>query len=340
MTALEALVGARPLAVLMKSIDLLDGHCRHLLRCAPFAVLGACDPAGRARAIPVGGAAGFAEALDEHHLRLQLPEPLALDLTVGCSLVFLVPGLGETLRINGRASLDGLHLTLRVEEAFVHCAKSILRSSLWSASAPTAPIVPLPSVAGSPLSEPALRTFLAASPFVVLTSWDATGAADASPKGDPRGFLRVDADGRLLVPDRPGNRRTDTFHNLLEQPRVALLALSPGDERAAELTGRASLTSAPELLAEMAVEGKTPKLALRLELDAAKLFDSPAVRDARLWDPARHVPRSALPRIADVFIDHVKQNKQRGLAATAVRTLASKTMMRVGLEHDYEKNRY
>ncbi len=325
--ALEQLVGDRPLAVLMKSIDLLDAHCVQLLKHSPFAVLGFAGLDGRARAVPVAGA----RVVDDKHLRLTSSEAAAIDVRVGCSLLFLIPGLGETLRVNGRPTVDGDELTVTVEEAFVHCAKSILRSSLWKTPAPqTLPLLP------SPLP-PDVVEFLSHAPFVVLTSWDASGAADASPKGDPAGFLRVDAQGRIAVADRPGNRRTDTFHNLLEQPRVAMLALRPGDARVIELSGLASLTTEPALLSSMAVESKTPKLAMLLEVQSARIAVLP---DAQLWNPARHVPKSELPKMADVFIDHVKQNKQKGLAASAVRTLASKTVMRWGLEHDYEKNRY
>ncbi|MDI1451121.1 pyridoxamine 5'-phosphate oxidase family protein [Polyangium sp. 6x1] len=340
--ALEQVVGGRPLGVMMKSIDTLDVHCARLLARSPLAVLGFADADGRARAWPVGGTPGFARVIDGAHLRFTLPEPAAIDVRIGCSLLFFVPGLGETLRVNGRPSLDGAELVVTVEEAFMHCAKAILRSSLWEP--PARASLPLLAAPSGPLSDAEVLSFLSHVPFVTLTSWDAKGAADASPKGDPPGFLRIDAQGRLAVADRPGNRRTDTFHNLLEQPRVALLALRPGDDRVVELSGRASLTIEPTLLASMAVENKTPKLSMLLEVESARIVKSAAVRDAELWSASRHVPRSELPKMTDVFVDHVKQNKQKGLAASTLRALASKTVMGSvmgwALEQDYEKNRY
>ncbi|MDC0746471.1 pyridoxamine 5'-phosphate oxidase family protein [Polyangium mundeleinium] len=336
--ALEQVVGSRPLPVLMKSIDTLDVHCVRLLARSPFAVLGFADADGRARAWPVGGAPGFAHSIEGTHLRFTLPEPAAIDVRTGCSLLFFVPGLGETLRVNGRPSLDGAELTVTVEEAFMHCAKSILRSSLWEKPVETS--LPLLAARSGPLADAEVLAFLSHVPFVTLTSWDAQGAGDTSPKGDPPGFLKVDAQGRLAVADRPGNRRADTFHNLLEQPRVALLAFRPGDDRVVELSGRASLTTEPTLLSSMAVENKTPKLSMLLDVEFARLVPSAAVRDAELWNTSRHVPRSELPKMAEICIDHLKLNKQKGLAASAVRALASKTVVGWALEQDYEKNRY
>ncbi|MCW5831441.1 MAG: pyridoxamine 5'-phosphate oxidase family protein [Labilithrix sp.] len=336
--ALEAVVGTRPLASMMKSIPALDEHCVRLLAHSPFAVIGFADAGGRARATTAGGAPGFVTVEDATHLRVELHARVELAPDVGCGLLFFVPGLGETLRVNGRGVADGATLVVTVEEAFAHCAKALLRSSLWTAP----PVVTPPSLdatATGPQTESGIREWLARAPLVVLTSWDARGRADASPKGDPPGFVRVEG-GRLLIPDRPGNRRTDTFHNVVEQPRVALLALVPGDDRALEVSGAASLTSEPALLAGSAVMGKTPKIALLLDPEEARVTTSRALAEAKLWDASRHVPASALPNMAHVFIDHVKLNRERGAAATAVRALASKRVMRWALAHDYETNRY
>jgi len=340
--ALEQVVGTRPLGALMKSLDALDEHCVRLLELSSFAVLGFADRAGRARAATAGGAPGFATVTDPAHLRFELADA-EIDPAVGCCLLFFVPGLGETLRVNGRAEPEGSSLVVTVEEAFAHCAKALLRSSFWTpaerASVASAPPSPIAAVADGPLREPEVRDWLARTPFLVLVSWDARGRADASPKGDPAGFLRV-VDGRVAIPDRPGNRRTDTLHNVVEQPRVALLSLVPGEERVLEVSGVASLTTDPTLLASMAVAGKTPKIALLLEAEDARLTASRAIEDARLWDPARSVPEEQRPDMAGVFVDHVKQNSRRGAAAAAIRALASKRVMSWALAHDYEKNRY
>ena len=203
---------------------------------------------------------------------------------------------------------------------------------------------PMPAAAnwvatGAWAGDPEVRAWLSRTPFVLLMSWDAQGNADVSPKGDPAGFLRLDGT-RVAVPDRPGNRRTDTFHNVLEQPRVALLALIPGEARVLEVSGTASLSSEPALLSSMTVEGKVPKMALVQEARSARIFASPAILDAGLWDVSRHVPRDRLPKMSDVFIDHVRRSPQRGAAAAALRALASKRMMSWAIDLDYKKNLY
>ncbi|WP_456094093.1 hypothetical protein [Myxococcus guangdongensis] len=121
---------------------------------------------------------------------------------------------------------------------------------------------------------------------------------------------------------------------------MALLALIPGEARFLEVSGIASLSTEPSLLASMSVEGKVPKLALLLESHAARLHTSQAIVDAGLWDTARHVPASQLPKMADVFVDHVRRSPQKGAAAATLRALVSRTMLSWALDHDYKKNLY
>jgi predicted pyridoxine 5'-phosphate oxidase superfamily flavin-nucleotide-binding protein len=336
---LEATVGARALPALLKSIDALDAHCERILAASPFAVLGWSDADGRTRASALGGAPGFARAEGAHRLRVPAPSRVAPRPGSGAALLCFVPGLGETLRINGRAAPDG-ELGIEVEEAFVHCAKALIRSALWRGGAAAPAPAPGPPPSAGPLADPALRGFLARAPFVVLASHDAAGSADVSPKGDPPGFVQVLSGDTLALPDRPGNRRTDTFHNLLDEPRLGLLALAPGDPRVLEASGSASLTRDPALLATMAVQGKTPKLALLLRVAELRLAESPALADARLWDASSRALPAALPPMARVLADHVKQNKRRGVAAATLRTLVSERTLGPALERDYEKGLY
>ncbi len=210
---LEQVVGTRVMGSLLKSIDHLDEHCLELLALSPAAVLG-YEADGRARAALVGGGPGFGEVPDPSRLVLPLPDPVRPAAGSPVSTVFLVPGLGETLRVNGHvAEVGDGRCTVVVGEAFVHCAKCVLRSKLWSSTdARGVEPRPLPLPADGPLAAPGVAELLAAAPFVVLSTGDAEGAADSSPKGDPPGFVQVLDGSRVAIPDRPGNRRTDTFH--------------------------------------------------------------------------------------------------------------------------------
>jgi len=337
---LEDVVGSRPLGSLLKTIDAIDTHCERLLALSPFAVLGLADAAGNACATAIGGPTGFARVESQRRLRLPAPETVTAATGTPAALLFFVPGLGETLRVNGRVGSTNDGLVVEVEEAFAHCAKALIRSALWKGGAP-AEQAPTPAAPGSgPLADPEIRDFLARAPFAVLTSRDASDAADASPKGDPAGFLAIVGERTVAVPDRPGNRRTDTFHNVLGNPATAILALVPGDPRSLELSGRARLSDDPALLAPMAVRGKVPKLAMLLDVERAVLAPSAAIVAADLWNPANVLDAGELPRMSQVFIDHVKLNKQRGIAAAAMRKLASERVLSAALAKDYQNNLY
>jgi len=79
--------------------------------------------------------------------------------------------------------------------------------------------------------------FIARSPFVLIASASARGQMDISPKGDAPGFVRVLDDNSLAIPDRPGNRRADTFTNVLENPKVGLIFFVPGKSETLRISG-------------------------------------------------------------------------------------------------------
>jgi uncharacterized protein len=139
------------------------------------------------------------------------------------------------------------------------------------------------------------RQFVERSPFLCLATSAADGTCDVSPRGDPAGFVRILDERTLLLPDRPGNRLADSLRNVLQNPHVALLFVIPGIGDTFRVNGRATVVTDPELLEPCAVEGKTPKLGLRIEIDQAYTHCSKAFLRARLWDPELHVRREELP---------------------------------------------
>ena len=139
------------------------------------------------------------------------------------------------------------------------------------------------------------RQFIERSPFLCLATSAADGSCDVSPKGDPAGFVRILDDRTLLLPDRPGNRLADSLRNVLENPHVALLFVIPGVTDTFRVNGRAEIVTDPELLELCAVEGKAPKLAMRIEIEQAYTHCSKAFLRSNLWDPERFVDRSELP---------------------------------------------
>lgn len=129
---------------------------------------------------------------------------------------------------------------------------------------------------------PHYRALIEASPFAVLATAGPDGL-DASPRGDPPGFVVVQDDTTLLVPERRGNNRVDSLRNILADPRVALLFLIPGVGETLRVNGRATISIAPELLAGFAVQGQTPKCVLVVKVDTVFFQCARAIQRSGLW---------------------------------------------------------
>jgi uncharacterized protein len=95
------------------------------------------------------------------------------------------------------------------------------------------------------------RQWLAASPLCLMATAGSDGTCDVSPKGDPPGFTYVVDDTTIAIPERPGNRRADGFHNILDNGYVGLIYLIPGREDTLRINGRARVVRTAESLAEL-----------------------------------------------------------------------------------------
>ena len=136
--------------------------------------------------------------------------------------------------------------------------------------------------------------WIGASPFFVLCS-AGEGGLDASPRGDPKGFVRVADPKTLIIPDRRGNNRIDSLRNLVVDPRIALLFLIPGFGETLRVNGTARLSADPELRQSFAHNGQLPKVVLVMHVVAAYFQCSRAVVRSDLWNPELHVARASLP---------------------------------------------
>ena len=149
-----------------------------------------------------------------------------------------------------------------------------------------------------------IRHFLALSTFLTVASIDAEGRMDVSPKGDPPGFVKVLDDHTIAIPEREGNRRADTFTNILQNPSVGLICFVPGMDETMRISGKASLTTEPELLASMEVKGHVPMLAMLVHVEEAFIHCGKAPKRGRLWDPEAQIDRSTYPKMGEVIFDH------------------------------------
>ena len=124
---------------------------------------------------------------------------------------------------------------------------------------------------------------------------DAEGRQDVTPRGDPPGSFKVLDDKTLAIADRPGNNRLDTLHNLLANPNIGLLFMIPGMNETTRVNGTARLSTDPQLLASMAVQGKAPRSAIVIEVREAYMHCPKAFM--RRLDPAAQIDRSVFPSL-------------------------------------------
>jgi predicted pyridoxine 5'-phosphate oxidase superfamily flavin-nucleotide-binding protein len=312
----------------LKVIDYIDEHAQRWLSYSRFAFI-AFGKLGNIRLSAAGGDAGFVSALDSSHLQFPLSvldEQSIVEKDFSFGSLFMVSGIDETLRVNGKVSriADGL-VTLVVEECYLHCAKSFRRSNFW-----------LPESIEQSNCE--ISTFLKRSKFLVLASIDKSGHVDVSPKGDPENFLIQEEDNFICFADRPGNLRIDSFRNIIEQPNISVVALVPGCQDMLELNGTAVLCTDDHLLERFTVKGKRPKLVTKIAADSKVIKPSIAIAKSALW-PAKDVCMDLKP--AEIFKAHIKQSKESSLKAKVARAAVSLPgVFEAGLEADYKNKMY
>jgi uncharacterized protein len=159
------------------------------------------------------------------------------------------------------------------------------------------------------------RKFIEMSPFLVLSTANAAGKADVSPRGDPPGFVHIIDDRSLLIPDRPGNNRLDTMVNITQNPNVACLFFIPGFEDTLRVAGHACMTEDSELLKHCIINGKQPKVGILVTVEEAFLHCAKALRRSKFWQDDYKQDRTQMPSIARIVLDQVNQGKVEEAAA-------------------------
>jgi hypothetical protein len=134
--------------------------------------------------------------------------------------------------------------------------------------------------------DPGVHEFIRRSPFLLLATADAQGNIDVSPKGDPPGFVLVEDERTLVIPDRKGNKLVFGFQNILQNPHVGIIFLVPGTTETLRVNGRAELTRDPALLARLEARGQAAQLAIRVTVDECFVHCAKAFVRSSLWKPA------------------------------------------------------
>lgn len=125
--------------------------------------------------------------------------------------------------------------------------------------------------------------FIQRSPFLLLATSDAGGNMDVSPKGDGPGFVAVENETTLLIPDRSGNKLIFGLQNILANPHVGLIFLIPGTGETLRVNGTAELTNDPAILERLSARGKPAVVAIRVSIKEVFYHCAKAFIRAQLW---------------------------------------------------------
>jgi PPOX class probable FMN-dependent enzyme len=129
------------------------------------------------------------------------------------------------------------------------------------------------------------RQWLAASPFCVISTTDGHGRVDASPKGDPAGFVQVLDEHTIAIPERPGNKLVLGFRNILENPNVGILSVVPGRTDTLRINGAAQIVRDAGFFDLMVVKGHRPRVAVVVSVEEVFTHCGKAFLRSGLWQP-------------------------------------------------------
>jgi PPOX class probable FMN-dependent enzyme len=147
------------------------------------------------------------------------------------------------------------------------------------------------------------RVFLAHSPFCCLSTSDAAGNCDCSPRGDYPGFIRALDDRTLVIPDRLGNRLADSFSNILDNGHVGLVCFVPGMIETLRINGTAFVTDDPALMRMLEQDHVVPALATVVRIEQVYLHCGRALLRSRLWDPEMHDLAAEVPSAGTMWAE-------------------------------------
>jgi hypothetical protein len=164
------------------------------------------------------------------------------------------------------------------------------------------------------------KKFIAMSPFCVLATSGSDGSVDASPRGGNPGFIHVSGPNQLLMPDRSGNNRIDSFRNIVEGSGfVQLIFFVPGIDETLRVGGKGKVSADPDLMASMVEFGKLPRAVLHIEVSEAYFHCGKALMRSKLWSAETRVERAVMPSIAEVIHDQTSLGEPESQAVVEER---------------------
>jgi len=348
---LQNIIGEPHDIIKAKVLDQLDRHCLAYLKQSQITFLGFWHE-GVSDILILSGNLGFIEAVDNLTLRIPYQQEFSIiktkifDELLPVSLYFWLPGIEETLRINGvakwlndnKSKTDDNPKTLPqdlcidIKGAFLHCAKSIKRSKLWEEKQYLDRKINFTNNY-SELMNNNHKIFIESSPFLCLHTQNNSNQTELSPRGDPSGFVHIIDDGHLLIPDRPGNKRVDSMRNLLGNPLIGVILLIPGSDIVLKINGRASLINDYELLKPLAIKNKTPKLGILVAVTQCQFHRTNSLDWDKIWAQSIAVDKNKFPTLGQILSE---QTAKRQTLATKIKG----KIIEAVIKRDYKKNLY
>lgn len=171
------------------------------------------------------------------------------------------------------------------------------------------------------------QRFIDTSSLAILSSIRPDGVLDITPRGDPPGFVLVLNKNLIAIPDRPGNKRMDTFQNVFENPNVGVLFIIPGHRDTLRVSGKGAVVKDAELGRMLAINGRPAELVLLVRVERVLCHCSKAFLRSKAWQTEDWPDTSNVPTLAEMM-------KAHGSMAEALQEIED------GVREDRESNLY
>ncbi len=210
----------------------------------------------------------------------------------------LLQKLSERLPYKGRESLMKFTNIITSDEAFEAFCEEVGKPSELAANKVISSI------------DAHCEAFIKKSPFLTMASANKDGACDVTPRGDDPGFVHVVDENFLFIPERPGNKRMDSAHNILSNPHVGLLFFIPGLGETLRINGKAHICRDPELLDACMAKGKRPLFGVLVEVKECYIHCAKAFLRSGLWKPESWIDQEERPSVAKMIKAHTEFDKK------------------------------
>ena len=149
------------------------------------------------------------------------------------------------------------------------------------------------------------KNFINLSPFIVISSKGKNGHADVSPRGDSVGFVKIQDDKTIIIPDRSGNNRLDTLENIIFDPSVGTLFFIPGINTVLRINGNAFIEDSLEIRAQFEINNNIPKTCIIINIEEIFMHCAKALMRSSFWDHSKYLSQTEFPTISKIINDQL-----------------------------------